>query len=171
MGPAILIPILAQIGAPILKKLIETVIPDSTGKVVLDTVVDAVASKIGVPSTPEAIADKYQTDPAGTAAAIKEVEAAQSDKWLEYLTTATLGRDAMIAREDNRESFFSWGWRPAMSWLVIFLFGWTMVFLPLINAAFGATIPIPQTDDILQFAGIWLVIYGGGHTLKSVFAK
>ena len=46
-----------------------------------------------------------------------------------------------------------------------------MVFLPLINAAFGATIPIPSTDDIRQFAGIWLVIYGGGHTLKSVFAK
>lgn len=171
MSAAILIPILAEIGAPILKKLIEKNVSSKTGKAVLDTVVDTVAEKIGVSPDPEDIAAQYEVDREGTASAIKELEAEQSEKWLEFLSQTYASRDALLAREDARETFFAWGWRPAMSWLVIFLFGWAMVLIPLLNAAFKAAIPAPATEDILQLAGIWLVIYGGGHTVKSVFKK
>jgi hypothetical protein len=159
----ILVPILAQIGAPILKKLLE----DKIGSGVADTIVDTIATKLGVDPTPQAIGAKYQADPVATAEAVKAVEAENADKWLAHLAE----RDEMIAREDTRETFFAWGWRPAMSWLVIFLFAWSMVVLPLVNSAFKSSIPVPSADSILQFSGIWLVIYGGGHTLKSVFAK
>jgi hypothetical protein len=170
MGAALLIPILAEIGVPILKNLIQRNVKSDSGKVVLDTVVETVAKKIGVEATPEAIAKEYAERPEHTTAGIKEVEIEQADSFLEFLSPATAARDAMLARDDTK-SFFAWGWRPAMSWLVIFLFGWAMVLLPLINAAFKSTIPAPRTEDILQLAGIWLVIYGGGHTLKSVFNK
>jgi truncated hemoglobin YjbI len=159
----ILIPILAQIGAPILKKLLE----DKIGSGVADTVVDTIAKKLGVDPTPEAIGAKYQADPVGTAIFVKQIEAEHADEWLAHLAD----RDSMIAREDTRETFFAWGWRPAMSWLVIFLFAWATVVLPLVNTAFKSSIPIPSMDSILQFSGIWLVIYGGGHTIKEVFAK
>jgi hypothetical protein len=158
----ILVPILAQIGAPILKKLLE----DKIGSGVADSIVNTIAAKLGVDPTPEAIGAKYQADPVATAEAVQQVEAEHADKWL-----ATAARDSMIAREDTHETFFAWGWRPAMSWLVIFLFAWAMVVLPLVNTAFKSSIPIPSMDSILQFSGIWLVIYGGGHTIKEVFAK
>jgi hypothetical protein len=161
-------PILVKVGAPILKRILEDDIGGTTGKVG-SVVVDAIGGALGVEPTPEAIAKKYEEDPAGTAAAIQNVEASRD--WALYLVAANASRDRLLEREDKRESFFAWGWRPAMSWLVIFLFGWAMVLVPTVNAAFDAAIVAPSTADILQFAGIWLVIYGGGHTIKSVMGS
>ena len=102
----------------------------------------------------------------GARATIRDVEVSRD--WVAYLQMATAGRDRLIEREDTK-GFFHNGWRPAMSWLVIFLFAWSMVAVPLANATLGGAIAAPSTNDILQFAGIWLVIYGGGHTVKSVW--
>ena len=88
-----------------------------------------------------------------------------------YLTMATSQRDHMLDREDQRGSVFSWGWRPAMSWMLLFLWSWNGVILPVANATAGTSIvPIPW-EHLLGFAGLWLAIYGGGHTIKSVLVR
>lgn len=165
---AILAPILIQAGAPILKRLLEKEVGGTAGQVG-SVVVDTIATKLGVPPTPEAIAEAHKADPARVEEVVRDLEV--SPDWLPYLAQATAGRDALLQREDQRESFFAWGWRPAMSWLVIFLFAWAMVLVPTVNAAFKASLVTPSTDDILQFAGIWLVIYGGGHTAKALWGR
>jgi len=165
---AILGPILLQVGAPILKRVLEKEVGGTAGEVG-SVVVDTIATKLGVEPTAEAIKKEFDGDPDGTGAVIRDVEASRD--WIMYMAAANAGRDRLLEREDARESFFSWGWRPAMSWLVIFLFGWAMVLVPTVNAAFGSNLVPPSTEDILQFAGIWLVIYGGGHTAKSLWGK
>lgn len=165
---ATLAPILIKAGAPLLKRVLEDEVGGAAGKVG-SVVVDTIGAALGVEPTPEAIVAKHEQDPAGVEAAIRDVEASRD--WIMYLAAATAARDRLLEREDKRETFFAWGWRPAMSWLVIFLFGWAMVLLPIANAAFGANIAVPATDDILQFAGVWLVIYGGGHTAKQIWGR
>jgi len=160
--------VLLKAGAPILKGLLEKEVGGTAGQIG-SVVIDTLGAALGVEPTAEAIVAKHATDPVSVEATIREYE--NNKEWIAYMVAATAGRDRMIEREDARESFFSWAWRPAMSWLVIFLFGWAMVLVPLANAAFGAAIIAPSTADILQFAGIWLVIYGGGHTVKEVWGK
>lgn len=152
MVAAILLPILAEIGAPILKRLLA----DRA-----DKVVDKIAAKVGVKPTAADIEKAYKTVPEAVASAVKEVEAEFS---------AEIDLDALFAREDQK-SFFAWGWRPAMSWLLIWLWVWNTTLMPLLNSALKATLPPVPYEHLIAFCGVWLVIYGGGHTLKSVFGK
>lgn len=171
MIPAIvttLAPILIKAGAPLLKRVLDEEVGGTAGKVG-SIVVDTIGTALGVPPTVEAIVEAHEKDPAAVEATIRDVEASRD--WIAYIASSMAARDRLLEREDKRETFFAWGWRPAMSWLVIFLFGWAMVLVPTINAAFGAAIAIPSTDDILQFAGVWLVIYGGGHTAKQIWGR
>lgn len=164
---AVLASILLQAGAPVLRALLESKVKGPLGEIG-GAVIDAVAAKLGTASTAEAIIEAHKASPEPVEAAIRQVETDAG--WLAYLAKATEGRDALLAREDQR-SFFDYGWRPAMSWLVIFLFGWALVVLPLVNAAFRAAIATPDINAIVQFSGLWLVIYGGGHTAKSIWGK
>jgi hypothetical protein len=162
MPIAVLLPILAEIGAPILKKLLTDNLPDGLAKDMSGKVLDTIAGKLGVDPTPEAIKVAHDANPEAVTVAIKETE--------DEFSKALLSRDGLLAREDTR-SWFSWAWRPAMSWLLIWMWLWNTTLLPLLNAAFHSTLPAVPYETLISFCGIWLVIYGGGHTLKSVFGK
>lgn len=111
-----------------------------------------------------------EADP-NAATKVQSIERERSPEWVAYLTLATSQRDHMLGREDQRGSVFSWGWRPAMSWMLLFLWSWNGVILPVANATAGTSIvPIPW-EHLLGFAGLWLAIYGGGHTIKSVLGR
>lgn len=166
--PVILGSILAQAGAPILKSIIDKTIGTKNGAIA-GKVIDAISTELSIPATEEAIVEKYNEDPVSTGSAIQAVEENNKAEWLAYLEGANATRAEMIAREDNRESWFAWAWRPAMSWLIIFMFVWSFFIVPVLNATLGYAIPIISPEDITQFAGIWLVIYGGGNTVKTVF--
>jgi Protein of unknown function (DUF3154). len=162
MAAAVLVPILTSIGAPILKKLLADKLPSGVVKDVSEAVVDTIASKIGVPSTPEAIAEAFEKSPEVVKAAVQEAENEFRD---------LLDRDALFAREDSREHWFSWAWRPALSWTLLYLFIWNATIQPLLAVALKANLPAVPYDTLVAFAGIWLTIYGGGHTVKAVFGK
>lgn len=159
---AILIPILAEIGAPILKKILADRLPGA--EKVTGAVVDTIAGKIGVPNTPEAIKDAYASDPTAVTEAVKQIE---TENGAELLAEAQKAAE-LYAREDAKGGFWS-AWRPAMSWLVIFLWLWNTVLVGLINTALGSAIPIAPYDTLVTFSSLWLIVYGGGHTAKSIF--
>jgi hypothetical protein len=165
---------LAKAGAPILSGALTTAAGALGGPAGawmgagVSAVIGALADALGTAPTPEAVAAKVEADPAAATQAAQQVEASQGG--VIAAIHAETARQLALA-ETNRESFFSWGWRPAMSWLLIGLWTWALFALPTLKAtALPALQPIPM-DNLLSFTGIWLTIYGGGHTLKAVLGK
>lgn len=166
---SVLAPILVNLGAPILGSILRNRIGGVAGDASA-RVIEALAQEFGAQPNEEAIADAIRAD-AQAATKVQAIESERRAEWIAYLTMATAERNRMLKREDERESLFSWSWRPAMSWLLLFLWSWNGVILPLINATTGSSIaPIPW-EHLLGFAGLWLAIYGGGHTIKSVLRR
>lgn len=157
-------PILAQAGTKVLADIIAKKSPAAA------VVVEKLGAGIGTPATPEAIVQRYHADPGPVIAAAQEIEAADPALW-EYLAGAGANQADLLKREDERQSPFSWAWRPALSWLLIVLWAWAGMILPLVNATFGSAIPTLSVADLVTFSGIWLAIYGGGHTIKDAVAK
>ena len=161
-----LAPILVSLGAPILGSILRSNVGGVAGEASA-RVIEALAQTFGTQPTEEAVKTAIEADP-NAATKLQSIERERSAEWVAYLTMATSQRDRMLDREDERGSVFSWGWRPAMSWMLLFLWCWNGVILPVVNATAGASIvPIPW-EHLLGFAGLWLAIYGGGHTIKSV---
>jgi hypothetical protein len=165
---------LAKAGAPILSGALSTAagaLGGPAGALLgagVSAVIGALADALGTEPTAEAVAAKVEADPVAATQAAQEVEAAKGD--VIAAIHAETARQLALA-ETSRESFFSWGWRPAMSWLLIGLWTWALFALPTLKATvLPALQPIPM-DNLLSFTGIWLTIYGGGHTLKAVLGK
>jgi len=122
---------------------------------------------LGVDATPEAIGAVVTDDPGRIARA--EIEpGADLTQWLVIHARAAA---TLAETEAKRETWFSWAWRPAMSWLLIVLWGWGILVQPVVNALWHLGVPVVPYDQLLGFSGIWLTIYGGGHTLKAVMGK
>jgi hypothetical protein len=132
---------------------------------------NALAGILQVPATPDDVADRIASmDPL----LVKGLDASPSTAspdlaaWLQ--THAAMA--AQLAEiESKSPSFFDRGWRPAMSWLTAFMWIWNAVLLPVTNAATGASIPSIPYEHLVGFSGLWLAIYGGGHTVKSIFGN
>lgn len=164
-----LAPVLVSLGAPILGSILRTNVGGVAGEASAK-VIEALADALGAEPELEAVKKAIEADP-NADRRVQAIERERSAEWIAYLTMATSQRNQMLDREDERGSVFSWGWRPAMSWMLLFLWSWNGVILPVANATAGASIvPIPW-EHLLGFAGLWLAIYGGGHTIKSVLAR
>jgi hypothetical protein len=125
-----------------------------------------VGTALGVPPTPEAIGGIVQSNPG----ALQQLEASRSAEWATYMAAAQAAQSALAMKELDR-SFFYAGWRPGMSWLLMGLWLLNCFITPFANAAWGAAIPLIPWEHLLGFSGLWLTIYGGGHTLKSILAR
>lgn len=124
-----------------------------------------IAGVLGVEATPGAISEAITANPG----AISTIEANPPVDVTEWLLIHARAAAALAKSEGERETWFSWAWRPAMSWLLIILWAWAILVLPLINALSKLGIPLPPYDQILAFSGLWLAIYGGGHTIKAIY--
>jgi len=132
---------------------------------VANAIIGALAGSPATPAQPQSADDAAKViaaDPDAARAALASLEITQ--------TAATMA--AQLAQtESQRESAFSWAWRPAMSWLLIVLWSWALLILPTLKAlVVPALQPIPM-DNLTAFTGLWLAIYGGGNTLIRVMGK
>jgi|GEM_PF-4713627 len=152
-----LLSVLTKSGAGILADIVRERSPGAA------IVIERVANQLGVEPTPEAIVARFEEDPGPIAGTIRAVEEIDRPTW-----DAFAGQAALLEREDARESRFSWAWRPAMCWLLLFLWLWNGVLLPIVNAIAKAGLATMPWDQLLAFSGLWLAIYGGGNTIKSV---
>lgn len=158
-----LAPILIRMGAPVIGSLLRDGLGGPAGEASAQAI-EALAKVFGVEPTPEAVESAIKADPEAEAK-LRAVEAERSAEWMAYLTMATAQRNRMLEREEERP--FSRDWRPAMSWLLILMWFWNAMLLPVINS-FGMNIANVPWEQLLGFSGLWLAIYGGGHTIKSV---
>lgn len=152
---AALLPILVQSGAGLLAGVVRDKSPAAAA------VIEKIGGALGVPGTVEAIVAAHDADPARVENVIRTVESDDRARW----------QAELLKREDERESAFSWAWRPAMSWLLMFLWLWNAVLLHLVNAAMTNGLPPIPWEQLVAFSGLWLAIYGGGNTIKSIWGK
>ncbi|WP_276200291.1 3TM-type holin [Chelatococcus sp. XZ-Ab1] len=152
---------LIKAGAPVLG----TALGGPAGATIGGIIGTAVAEALGVEATPEAVADALAQP--GASGAVRQVEAEQGDRWAEYMLQASKAQ-AALATDEGAKGMWHSGWRPAMSWLLIGMWLWNAMLGPLASVFAPVPIPLVPYEHLLAFSGIWLTIYGGGHTLKSV---
>lgn len=128
------------------------------------TVGRGLADRMGV-TTPEEVAEALAT-PGGRNEAVA-YETASADE----LRALGLAQSELALAETRSESAFSSRWRPAMSWLLIVMWAWNAMILPVAVGITGAVVAAIPYDQLLAFSGLWLTIYGGGHTVKSIMGS
>lgn len=161
-----LVPILVRLGAPMLGSILREEVGGTAGEASAQ-VIEALGRAFGVEPKADAIVSAIEADP-NAQTKVAAVESGRSVEWLAYLTMATSQRNRLLEREEERP--FSRDWRPAMSWLLIVMWTWNSIILPVMNA-FGASVVHIPWEHLLGFSGLWLAIYGGGHTIKSVMGR
>jgi hypothetical protein len=150
---------LIELGAP----TIGGVLAGPAGQRVGSVVGDILGRALNVDSTPEAVLDAAQKNPG----ALMQVDERYG---AEVVKASLAAQKALFANEDGR-GFFHHGWRPALSWLVGFMWLWSGMILPVGNAVFGASVSGVPWDMLVAFTVAWLTIYGGGHTAKEIMSR
>ncbi len=147
-----------------------TIIGGPLGTAVGGLVGQAVAGALGLDeATPQAVSAEIAKDPTEAATRLQELE---SDRASEWAALQAKGFDLMAAiqAQEGAEGFFSWGWRPALSWLIAAIILQSFIVGPWMLAVFGLSVAVPY-DNVVGISAIWLTIYGGGHTAKAIFGK
>lgn len=117
----VLVPILAKSGVPMLIEAIRSKSPLAA------LVIEKIAAALGVPPTPEAIAERYEVDPTGTAAVIKTVEAADPEMWRAIAEASRHVNETMRAEYGDKPLLLQRLWRPIFGFTFTFAFGGLMI--------------------------------------------
>lgn len=168
MSTALLIPIAAKLGLPILKRILAKH-GGETGGVIADVIGD-LAEGLSVAPTPEAVADAYADDPKKAGEAIVAVEDANGEKWLSLMEQGLRGQFDLLMAEQSQGGWTA-NWRPGGMYLIGFLWAWTFVLLPVANAALKASIVAPDLSVLSWLTGLFMSLYMGGHTIKDIADK
>lgn len=131
------------------------------------TVGREIARTLGV-STPEQAEERIRTDPK----AVESLQRLEDERGHEWLPLALAEQEAArkLMEAEQQRGFFHHGWRPAFSWLVGWAWLQNMTISP-IAWSFGLTLGTIPWEHLLALTGIWLAIYSGGHTAKSIFGN
>lgn len=156
---------LAQVGATTLG----TVIGGPLGTAVGGMVGGAIADALGVDPTPAAVARQIELDPGEASERLQELQRDRADEWA-ALQAEGLKLMQQLATQETSEGWMSWGWRPALSWLIAAIILQSFIVGPWMQALFGLSVAVPY-DNVVGISAIWLTIYGGGHTAKAIFGK
>lgn len=149
---------LIRLGAP----TIGGALGGPAGAAIAKPIGEVLATALGTQATPEAVKTAIDANP-------ERVVLIEAEHAHAITEAAQAAQASLFAREDKR-GWFHHAWRPGMSWLLMSLWLWNALVLPVVNA-FGAGVAGIPWEQLLGFSGLWLAIYGGGHTIKSVMRK
>lgn len=162
---SILLGVASQVGAPIIKGVLEKHVGGKAGEIG-GKVVDAIAAKAGVKP------DEILTLPrAEVEAAVKAAEPETAELLLAEAEGQRLANELMTA-EMNKDSAFGWLWRPAGMWLMLICIGWYVFGISILSAIVGVAIAPPV--DFGAFSQIFVAysaLYMGGNTAIRMLKK
>lgn len=158
---ALLLPLARRAGAGLLARWIERDNPP-----VLEAVVTGVAERLGVEPTPEAIVAAPADD---VDQALRDVEDSRpAEAWARLAAGELEAKRELLAREDERESWFAWAWRPFWMWLLGILWTWALLVGPIVRALWLPDLVPADLAVLLPVTALFLALYMGGHTVKAV---
>lgn len=152
----------AQIGVPLIKQVLSGRVGAQNADLAGD-VVEAIARRagVGVGELPDLI----ERDTPRAVDALRATEAAMPEILALY-TRGLEGQFALLAAE-QKGHWLGWAWRPAMMWLLAFLWLWQLVILHVANAIWKIALPPADSTTLLGLTSVYMALYMGGHTLKD----
>lgn len=162
MSAAPLIALAVQVGAPLVRSVLERRIGAGNARLVAD-VVEAVAGRAGV--APADLDRLVHDEPPRVIAALRETEAAMPD--LLALHDATMARQMDLLKAEMRGPWWGWAWRPLTMWLLAFLWLWNVVILHVANAIWRIALPVTDLGLLFSLTAVYMALYMGGHTVKD----
>lgn len=148
---SILAGVASEVGAPLVRRVLERRIGAGNARLA-EGVVKAIAERAG--TSVEAL---EREDPAVLREAVREVEGIAPE--MIELQMAEMEKGPLLA----------WAWRPFWMYLLGFLWVWAIVGCHVLNAIFRIALPQPDLTVLLSVTGLFLALYMGGHTVKSIF--
>jgi hypothetical protein len=161
-----LIAIAAEVGAPIVKKILERKIGGQNAELA-GSVVDAIARQAGV--APDQLDQYAASNPDVVREAVRSVEE-MSPELVSLYAEGLKGQFALLAAEQT-EPLFMRAWRPGWMYLLGFFWVWNIVLLHAANAYWKIKLPPVPFQDLLGLTGLFMGLYMGGHTVKDVVGK
>lgn len=168
MNIALLVPIAARLGLPILKGILVRHGGEAGGAVA--EVLGDIGAALGVAPTAEAIKDAFEADPGATGPVIQETEAVNGERWLGLYEAGLKGQFALLMAEQATGGWKD-AWRPGGMYLFGFLWLWALVLLPIVNSGFAAAIAGPDLSVLSWLTSLYMGLYMGGHTVKDFAEK
>ncbi|MGR3273358.1 hypothetical protein DU478_17545 [Thalassococcus profundi] len=161
-----LIALAAEIGAPLVRKVLTRQIGSESAEIVTD-VLSAIAERAGIPVRD--LDDAARTQPDVVQEAIRQTEENLPERLALYAQALEYQRDQLMSERGDP----NWmrAWRPLGMYLVGFLWLWTFVILHVANAIWKIALPPPDLSVLLQLTGLYMALYMGGHTVKDVASK
>ena len=161
-----LIALAAQVGLPIIEKVLNKKLGDQNGALAA-SVIKAIADRAGTPL--DDLPNMAEKTPGRVIEAMRQVEAAAPEMLAAYDRDLQLQLAALAAEQDDP----AWmrAWRPAGMYLLGFLWLWNAVLLHVGNAIWKIALPPMPFDQLIQLSGLYMGLYMGGHTVKDVIAK
>lgn len=162
---SVLAAVAAEVGAKSLHKLLTDKVGARNADLA-DAAVRAVAARANI--LPEQIPQAILDEKPRIVDAVREVERMTPELAAVYQKGIDLQLAELQAREI--EPLWTWGWRAAWMWALLALWIWALVGQPLVTGLSGFTVTPIDISILLQLTGIFLALYMGGHTIKSVWA-
>jgi hypothetical protein len=163
---SLLISLAAEIGAPLVEKILSEKFGKATGGLV-GNVLEVIANNAG--TNIEQLPDLVQTSPDVIKDAILDAEAVAPEMIALYSQELEYQLAAM--EQDAKGPIWSWAWRPAGMWGLGVLWFWSVIVLHIANAVFKIALPQPPYDILMGLTALYLALYMGGHTVKDVAGK
>lgn len=163
MSYAALAAIAAEVGAPVIRDYLSRKIGAGNAEIVTD-IAGVVARRAGVPA--DALGSLVETDPGRIRDAIVDAEPEAAEMAAVY--TAELEAKTRAFAVEDKGPFLAWAWRPLGMYVVFGLWIWNWVGLHVLNAIFKIALPPIPDASLVQVTALYLSLYMGGHTVKSV---
>ncbi|WP_323780109.1 3TM-type holin [Thalassovita sp.] len=160
---AALISLATSVGAPFVRDILSRKIGAGNTQLAED-VITAIAARAGV--EPVNLDRLATTDPETVTDAILRTENIAPEMVATYNRELEL-QAALIEAEKN-DPVWVRAWRPLGMYFTMFLWGWQIVILHVLNAIFKTALPPADWQAMTLWTTLYLSLYMGGHTVKSV---
>ncbi|WP_321362613.1 hypothetical protein [uncultured Celeribacter sp.] len=163
---SLLIALAAEVGAPLVEKILSEKFGDKTGSLAGD-IIDVIAGNSG--SSRDDLPATVKENPDLVKAAIQDAETVAP----ELIALYSKGLEVQMAamEQDAKGPLWTWAWRPAGMWGLGVLWFWSVIVLHIANAWFKIALPQPPYDILMGLSALYLSLYMGGHTVKDVAGK
>ncbi|MEO0861123.1 MAG: 3TM-type holin [Pseudomonadota bacterium] len=165
MSASALIGLAAEVGAPLVRRILERRVGGGNAKLAID-VAGAVARRAGI-DVSELDAQAASRNPQ-VMTAIRDVETGEAAELIAVYAEEADARLALLSAESaETEPRWKSAWRPAMMYLIGFFWLWSIIIVP-VSATFGIALDVPDLGLLMQLTLVYLSLYMGGHTVKAV---